>query len=242
MKFLKYVFLLLLLTLNTSVNCQEVDYGTLAPADFMRMARYRMALQDSFADLRGRITHLRRNRGGAVFYPVRFVVRFGAQVDARINVDNREVHTLVKNHRTGLKKVTSSVPLEKSILHDVGFKLEDLTLDFLDYPVAKECASETVKTVACRVMLLEGKNGEKIKVWLSKEYLFPLKAEFFGAKTDLAGKPDRSLEITGFEKVNDYYVATEIALFSANFRTRIAFGDCKVCKADSPQAAAEFGK
>ena len=241
---LKFTFLLAVSLLSVFAQAKDVDYSVLAPEDFMNMARYRMTLQNSFADLYGQVTHLRRNQGGAVYYPVHFTVKFGSMIQARITVNNHEVHQLQKDHRSAFKNVTSNVPANTpSILSSVGFKVEDLTMDFLDYKVTREYPAETVKTVQCRVLLLSNPaNGEQVKVWISKEYLFPLKAEFFAKGSDLNGKPERTLEITGFEKVNDYYVATEISLFSSQYRTRIAFGNCKVYKADSPEAKAAFSK
>ena len=241
---MKFAFLLAVSLLSVLVQAKDVDYSILEPADFMRMARYRMTLQDSFADLYGQVTHLRRNQGGAVYYPVHFTVKFGSMIQARIVVNNQEVHQLQKDYRTAYKNVSSNVAANsESILSKVGFKVEDLTMDFLDYQVTNEYLAETVKTVQCRVLLLNNPaNGEQVKVWISKEYLFPLKAEFFAKGSSLLGKPERTLEITGFDKVNDYYVATEISLFSRQYRTRIAFSNCKVYKADSPEAKAVFGK
>ena len=231
-----------LLSIGIFAGEAQIDFSKLPPEDFMAYSRGRMTVQNSFAYLRGKVTHLRRNRGGAGYYKVRFLVRFSKSVQARIIVNDNEVHELVKDYRSGYKNVKSNVPADKSILHSVGFKVEDLTMDFLDYPVKGEFAAERVKTVDCRVMLLQNsKTGEQVKVWISKEYLFPLKAEFFAKDSNVNGKPLRSLEITGFEKVDDYYVATEISLFSPQFRTRIGFSECRVYKADSPEAKAQFG-
>ena len=233
---------LFMLTAAGLIRAEETDYSKLKPEEFMAMSRYRMSLQDSFADLRGKATHMRRNRGRAIYYPVRFVVRFGVRVDAKVTVNGNEVHQMYKDYRAGKKEVKSNVQADKSILQQLGFKVEDLTMDFLDYQVKSEFAGETVKTVNCRVLLLQNpKNGEQVKAWISSEYLFPLKAEFFAKDGNVNGKPLRSMEITGFEKIGEYYVATEISLFSPQFRTRIGFSDCKVYKSDSPQAKAEFG-
>ena len=235
----------LILTLSVAMllgaSSAADNNGTLPPERFLQMARYRMTVQDSFADLRGRATHLRRNRGRAEYAPVRFAVRFGNdQLNARIEIGNGESHELIRHHRSGKQQVRSNVQISKSLLVSYGFKLEDLTMDFLTYPVKGELAGETVKTVKCRVLHLLSPAGEPVKVWISSEYYFPVKVEFFAPGGNIKNKPVRSLEITAFDKIDGYYVATEIALFSPEFRTRIAFSDCKVSKADSPQARIEF--
>jgi len=234
---------LLGLLLNCCVVWGSPENESLPPERFMQVARYRMTVQDSFADLRGKVTHMRRNRGRATYCPVRFAVRFGKdQLNARIVLNNQEIHELHRNYLSRAEDVKSNVELKESRLFSYGFKLEDLTMNFLSYPVKSELPRETVKTVKCRVLHLLSPAGEPVKVWISVEYFFPVKVEFYAPGSNLKSKPVRSMEITAFDKVNDYYVATEVALFSPDFRTRIAFDNCQVFKADSTQAEIEFKK
>ena len=126
----------------------------------------------------------------------------------------------------------------------LGFRIGDLTMDFLSYPVVAEEAAESYKTLNCRKLVLRSPENKLVRVWIASEYLFPMRAEFFGeaAAGKLNCKPERILEITGFEKVSNYYVATDIALYSNAFRSRIAFKNCTADKSDSPQAKKAFSE
>ena len=217
-----------------------------APAEisaetFLKMTRDRASLQNSFADLRGDVTHLRRNMGGAKRYPIRFVILFDrSEVKAKLFINENEKHTFYRNMRRRGSAVSNVNVREPSLLSQLGFQIGDLTMDFLDNEVYKEFPSDTLKTLACRVLALRGTDGKVVKVWVARDYLFPLRAEFFSSVESLSGKPDRTLEITGFKKVNDYYVATDIALFCSEFRSRIAFADCKATSSNSTEAVTEF--
>ena len=92
------------------------------PAEtFLEMTRERAALQDSFADLRGVVTHKRRNQGSSSSYPIRFVIRFEKEnVNAQLYIGKDEKYTLQRN--LSLRKInyTSSVG-RNSILSSLGF-------------------------------------------------------------------------------------------------------------------------
>ena len=217
-----------------------------APAEisaetFLKMTRDRASLQNSFADLRGDVTHLRRNMGGAKRYPIRFVILFDrSEVKAKLFINENEKHTFYRNMRRRGSAVSNVNVREPSLLSQLGFQIGDLTMDFLDNEVYKEFPSDTLKTLACRVLVMLSSDNKPVKVWIASEFFFPLKAEFYESIKDIHGKPVRTLEITGFEKVNNYYVATDIALLSKDFRSRIAFKDCQAFSADDPRALAEF--
>lgn len=209
---------------------------------FMNLARQRAVRQNSFGDLRGRVMHLQRNRGGAVYYPVRFLIRFSPQViNARLTINGVETHEFRQNLPGGKKVISNNLPeQQEALLNKLGFRIEDLMLSFLDYPVKAEQAVETIKTVRCRVLDLQSPEGERVRVWIASEYLFPLKARFYAADDKKYAVPLRTLEVAGFDKINNYYVATDIALFSKDFRTRIEFSDCQVVRSDDPRAVREF--
>lgn len=211
---------------------------------FLKLVRSRSASQNSFADLAGTITHLKRNQGGAKFYPVRFLIRFGKEkVQAKLFLNNKEEHYFEKLHNASTGKSSANVK-DGGLLSKLGFRIGDLTMDFLSYPVVAEEAAESYKTLNCRKLVLRSPENKLVRVWIASEYLFPMRAEFFGeaAAGKLNCKPERILEITGFEKVNNYYVATDIALYSNAFRSRIAFKNCTADKSDSPQAKKAFSE
>ncbi len=218
--------------------------GGLPPEAFLQLARHRAALQNSFAVLSGTVSHLRRNVGGAETYPIEFMIRFGAdRTQARLTLDRREIYDFERESWTlpGAERTqpAASAPAD-SLLGKLGFQVADLALGFLDYPVRAEEKNETVKTVPCRVLLLNAPDGGTVRVWIASEYLFPLRAAFFAPGDAAAKTPERTLEITGFKKIDNYYVATDVALLSRSYRTRIAFQQCEVGRADDPRAAAAF--
>ena len=211
---------------------------------FLKLVRSRSASQNSFADLAGTVTHLKRNQGGAKFYPVRFLIRFGKEkVQAKLFLNNNEKHCFEKLHNAAAGKSSANVK-DGGLLNKLGFRIGDLTMDFLSYPVVAEEAPESYKTLKCRKLVLRSPENKLVRVWIASEYLFPMRAEFFGkaAAGVLNCKPERILEITGFEKVNEYYVATDIALYSNDFRSRIAFKQCTAENSDSPQAIKAFSE
>ena len=234
----------LIVLLGVLMNIPVIAAGSVSeyPKElFLLEARRRVEMQSSFADLRGIVTHLRKNQGGAVYFPIQLLIVFQREdVKAKVVIGNDEEHKFKQNNRTRKTVTSCNKELSESLLSKVGIRIEDLTMSFLDYPVTREFPRETVKTISCRVLELLSPEGEVIKIWVAAEYLFPVKVEFYGANNHKNSKPVRSLEITGFKKVGNYYVVTDIALSSLEYRTKIVFSDCEVLPADDPRAAREF--
>ena len=226
------------------LGCALMAAENTAQADkFLALVRSRSAAQNSFADLAGTLTHLKRNQGGAVHYPVRFLVRFGKEkVQAKLTLNNSEQHYFEQKHNDRQSARTSANVKADSLLEKMGFRIGDLTMEFLNYPAALEDKSDTYKTLKCRILVLRSPENKPVKVWISAEYLFPMRAEFYDSFDQLGKQPVRTLEITGFEKIGDYYVASDIALLSSSFRSRIAFKNCSAASADSPQAVKAFSE
>ena len=237
-KFSKVLFICVLVLLNGIAAWADT---MIAPEVFLALTRSRAEQQNSFADLAGKVTHLRRNQGGAVRHDIRFVIRFDrAKVQALLMIDNDEKHFFERVFRKKNSSRTVCSKKGNTLLEQMGFFIGDLTMDFLEYPVVRELAGERYKTLACRVLLLRAADGGLVKVWIARDYLFPLRAEFFPAGASEADKAARTLEITAFKKVGDYYTATDIALLAKDFRSRIEFSNCKVMSADDPAAKRDF--
>lgn len=235
------ILILLLILLGSSLALPAAVSGVWTAEKFLALTRERAALQNSFADLRGKVSHIRRNHGQAVEYPIAFMVRFGKEkVQGKLSIGNNENHFFERSTSPGSKVAVKTNVSGETLLSRLGFRIEDLAMDFLNYQFHSELPVEKVKTLTCRVLLMRSPEGKPVKVWISSEYFFPLKAQFYNSINDIKGRPERSLEITGFEKVNNYYVATDIALLSKEFRSRIAFKNCQAYSADDPRAAAEF--
>ena len=214
---------------------------TLPAEDFLRLVRSQSASQNSFADLNGTLTHLKRNQGGAEHYNIHFLIRFGKdKVQAKLLLNNSEQHYFEQKHndKSG-SRITANVK-DGGLLKKLGFRIGDLTMDFLYYPVVSEEKVTSYKTLKCRVLVLRSPENKPVKVWIASEYLFPMRAEFYSSFDKLGERPEKTLEITGFEKVGDYYVASNIALMSNDFRSRIAFKNCTAVRSDAPQAIEAF--
>ena len=236
----KVVALLLLLGVAMPVVRGAIAGAT--PAErFLAFTRERAALQNSFADLRGKVSHIKRNQGRPMEYPICFVVRFSKEkVQGKLAVGDGENHFFSRENTPDGSVATKSNRSGKTLLSELGFRIGDLAMDFLNFKFHSELAEARHKSSPCRVLLMRSPEGKPVKVWIAKEYFFPLKAEFYNSIQDINGKPERSLEITGFEKVNNYYVATDIALLTREFRSRIKFVNIQACSADDPRAKAEF--
>ena len=215
--------------------------GVAEAETFLSLVRSRSALQNSFADLAGSITHLKRNQGAAKHYPVRFLIRFSKdKVQAKLTLNNSEEHYFEQKHNDRASVRTAADVKDGGLLGQMGFRIGDLTMDFLNYPVVAEETPDTYKTLKCRILVVRSPENKPVRVWIASEYLFPMRAEFFDSFDKLKNGAARTLEITGFEKVGDYYVASNIALLSSSFRSRIAFKECTATKSDSPEAIKAF--
>ena len=232
----------LLLLLGCAIPVVRGAIAGVIPAErFLALTRERAALQNSFADLRGKVLHIKRNQGRPAEYPICFVVRFGKdKVQGKLTVGDGENHFFTRDNTPEGSVSTKSNRSGKTLLENLGFRIEDLAMNFLNYKFHSELSGGRHKSIPCRVLLMRSPEGKPVKVWIAKEYFFPLKAEFYDSIQTINNKPARSLEITGFEKVNDYYVATDIALLTKEFRSRIKFDNIQACRADDPRAAAEF--
>lgn len=232
---------LLIAFLCSAVTVFATEEKTLPAEKFLYWVRSRSASQNSFADLTGTLTHLKRNQGGAARYSIRFQIRFGKEkVQAKLLLNNSEQHYFEQKHNDKAASTITANVKDGGLLKKLGFRIGDLTMDFLYYPVASEEKTTSYKTLKCRVLVLRSPENKPVKVWIASEYLFPMRAEFYSSFDKLNLSPEKTLEITGFEKVGDYYVASDIALLSKEFRSRIAFKDCFAVRSDDPKAVEAF--
>ena len=116
-----------------------------------------------------------------------------------------------------------------AILQRCGIRLSDLTMSFLQYKLVKELASDRVHGIVCRVLELAAPNGkERVHVYLSRDYLFPLKAAFFEGASQT---PARTLEIASFKQQNGFYYAELINFRGPRWRSRVTFNRVQLKKA-----------
>ena len=192
----------------------------LAPAEFLARAR-RPNQADTWAMLSGRLQH-RREGGAAESMSIYFgIIIQKDRSTGQLVFDDREGYLLGQARDW---KGASVIPMQKStaLIDHTGVRASDLTLDFLYYDLVREDREEKLGGyVACRVMVLSSPDkAEQVRVFLSKTYYFPLRAEFFRAGEK---EPWRILETGGFTKRNDLYYVRRLLIEGPGWRTRIEF-------------------
>ena len=187
----------------------------------------------SYAMLEGEVQHRRRGEDPQSA-PLYFgIILQPERMTGQIVIDGSEGYLLGQTRKGGTAS-QSAVPQGKSAenrLGRMGIRPSDLTMSFLYYPVEKELPAETVRTVPCRVVeLVEPNGGERVRVYIARDYFFPLKAEFF--LPDNPDAPYRTLEVSSFKKSNDLYYTDELGLYGPGWRTRIRFDKAEVAPYD----------
>ena len=219
---MKYFLSLSVLMLTIAAFASEV----IPKEEFVAKAR-RTNNVATYAKLYGVLQHRRRGKE-----PLTMPVYFGTIIHP-----NRTVGQLVLNRSEGYilsqaqgSGLTTVKPMGDSGKSDnlgyVGVRASDLVMSFLFCKVEKEFDSELLRNmVHCRVFLLDDpENKEKIKVWISSEHAFPLKAEFYRYGEN---KRFRELEAGALTKKNDLYYVRRIRLEGPGWITRIDFDSDK---------------
>lgn len=174
----------------------------------------------TYSKLKGTVQHRRRGKSventsiyfGIIIQDERFT--------GHLLMGGKDSFLISQSRKTGSSAVTR-LKGSTAVLDHVGLRATDLTLGFLHGKFIKELPRESLSMAPCRVMLLESADKkENVKIWISADHYFPLKAEFYrkGAKT-----PYRTLECNGFTKRNDLYYARYINIEGPGWRTRVAF-------------------
>ncbi len=185
-------------------------------AHFLERVRTRQQAETR-GELEGTLQHLRKG-GRMEEYPCVLTVRLGAAgARARMSVDGRAPVELPEPAGAKADEASSAVLLARC-----GVRLGDLMMDFLQYRLTGEAPAETVRAVPCRVLELAAPDGsERARVYIARDYLFPLKAVFF---TEAGGdEPARTLEIASFKQQNGLYYAELINLRGPDWRSRVTF-------------------
>ena len=174
----------------------------------------------TYSKLSGTLQH--RRRGGEV---EKCSIYFGVIIQqdrftGQLVIAGRDYLLISQARKSGVSAVTVLAG-SMAVLDRVGLKATDLTLGFLHGKFLRELPRESLSLAPCRVLLLEDeKSKEEIKVWISSDHYFPLRAAFFrkGEK-----EPFRILECNGFTKRNGLYYARLLNIEGPGWRTRVAF-------------------
>ena len=221
-RFGKYAFLFLIAALSLTAFCAEPT-----AAEFLRRARNPNTVS-TYGKFYGVLQHRRRGRE-----PLEMPLFFGVIITprdtvGRILVNRSETYMIRQTRDAGRDGISvSREPQDAKILDEVGLRVSDLTMSFLNYKLVKELDGTTLSAVvSCRVLLLESPDDtpggkEYVKVYLEKEHAFPVKAEFFRKPDDK--QPFRLMEANGFTKKNDLYYVRTILVEGPGWRTKVEF-------------------
>ncbi len=190
--------------------------------EFMARARRRNT-EATYARLHGSLQHRRRGQP-TLTLPIYFgVIIAPDRTIGQLVLGGKEGYMLSQAQNSGLTTVKPMKPDQGAgQLGYVGVRASDLTMSFLFCKVEKELDDELLSgMIHCRVFLLDDSaNKEKVKVWISSEHAFPLKAEFYRYGEN---KRYRELEAGALTKKNDLYYVRRIRLEGPGWITRIDF-------------------
>lgn len=196
---------------------------------FLEYVRYPVFL-NSWARLDGVAEH--KSKGRRIEVPISLRARFKRN-DWRMQIviDGGECWLVRQIPADGVLGTTSiqqqDAPEDKVGLRDLMIRPADLTLGFLYWPFVRELDKDRLKTVLCRVLELQHKSGEKVRIWISTKYFFPLRVQWFkpGAK-----EPYRRLDFKGTTKIKssvnedrEIVLVKEVTVKNPGWKTRIRF-------------------
>ena len=179
--------------------------------------------RDSWALMKGSAQHRRDNARpvkaalemGIFFTPVRTL--------AQIRFNGSEIYTIGQSYgKDGSTSVDRKIPSGvKPQIGVYGITPEDLAMSFLYWDFLREHPHDSVRGQPCRVFSLISKDrSERVKVTISCEYFFPLRAEWFRKDET---EPIRKLEAAAFRKNNDYWFVSKLILSGKDWTTTIRF-------------------
>jgi hypothetical protein len=206
-----------------------VQGAKLDAAGFLSIAR-RPPIDESWAKMKGEILH-KRGTSDTVKYPIYLGIRFTPERTlAQIVANNNEFYNIGQAYSDKPENTSIIVnrqEKDKSVLADCGIRPEDLTLSFLYWPLQKELKNDSIKGYPCRVFqLLSPDKKESANVYISSQYFFPLKVEWFrNSNGKESSIPSRTLEVKSFKKDpnENFWIVDTLEIYGSGFRTKIDF-------------------
>lgn len=193
-----------------------------SPQDFLARVRNPPG-RDSWASMKGSAQH-RRDNARTVKAPIQMGIFFTpVRTLAQIRFNSNEIYTIGQSYgKDGSTSVEKRIPDNvKPQIGIYGITPEDLAMSFLYWDFVKEHPQDSVRGQPCRVFSLVSKDGkQQVKVTISCEYFFPLRAEWFRSGED---SPFRKLEAAAFKKDNDYWFVSKLILSGRDWITTIRF-------------------
>ena len=208
----------------------KIDPMTLPAEDFLRVVRH-VPGQETWAKMSGTAQH-KRPGARRIKAPVRLAIRFTpARIVARLVFNDSEIYDLGQAFDPPIATTEATVkPGAKPQLGLYGIDVSDMTLSFIYRETIREEKPERVSIFPCRVFMLKGSTeGETARVFVSTEYFFPVKVQWFRQDPGAGqvGTPYRELEIASVKKAddNDFYLIPKLEISGPDWRTKIDFDE-----------------
>ena len=209
------LLLLFLICCGSFVNAADKT----VPVDKFVAALRTAGTGETWGRLTGTIAHRRRG-SRPVEAPLSFRTLFTAKaVVGQLVFREKELYQLTQSR---IAPYSSSVETSgKTTLQEVGVLPSDLVMNFIYWDFKGEEKMEKIRMQDCRVLLFESpETKERVKVYASAAYVFPIRVEWLDKKT---GKPFRTLDVNGLEKVKNLWVVSEVVVSGPGWKSIIKF-------------------
>ena len=209
-------------------GAEKIDPMKLTSEQFLKIVRH-VPGQETWAKMEGTASHKREN-SRRIKAPIRVGIRFTpTRIVAQLVFNKNEQYNLGQTFDPPVSTQTSQIPPGvKPKLPLYGIDISDLTLGFLYQDLVREEKPQSVKTLSCRVFVLKGaKAGEVARVFISTDYFFPMKVQWYRADPggNVEGTPWRALEIASVKKApdSDFYLIPKLEISGPDWSTMINF-------------------
>ncbi len=223
------IFLLFLACTVCATEQPVVNLRTIPAVDFLKIAR-RAPAQETWTKLSGKVQH-RRTGAAVLTSTIRLGIRFTpARVIGQLVLDGQEFYNLGQTFSDPPRSTRSlagrALDQEKALLPVFGLSPDDLLLGFLYEDFVRELPSEKVSIYHTRVLLMQSpQTKEYARVYISTDYAFPLKVEWFRKLPDQDAEPYRTMEIVSIKEKDDFVLISKLRLDGEGWRTRIEFDE-----------------
>lgn len=209
---------------------EKVDTKTMPVAEFLKITR-RPPANEIWAKLEGEVQH-RRKGFGTLKAPIRLGIRFmRGRVQGELAIDGKEeVYLLSQTYDTPPASTVlykgRALEQEQAKLRKIGLSPQDLLMGFIYTDFVREEAQQRVSVFHCRTLIMKSTDaGEFTRMYVSTDYCFPIKVEWFRTDPVKGAKPYRTMEIASIKEIKDKGLVfpAELSLFGSDWRTRVKF-------------------
>lgn len=212
-------------------NPEKLDLTKISSEYFLSIVRSAPS-QKTWSKLAGTVTH-RRSGSGAVESKIRLGVRFTpAGINGQLVLDGDEIYNLGQTFshppRSTVMLAGKAQDPKQARLGIFGISPDDLLLGFLYRDMMKEEAPQKVSIYHCRVFVMRSTaDGEFTRVFISTDYAFPLKVQWFKSNPadDPKAEPYRAMEIVSIKEKDQFVLISKLRLDGPGWRTRVEFDD-----------------